>query len=67
MPGSETSAISLRPISGLIIKVQDELDPQVRIGTPEGDFHIAITLLATDTGAARSFTLSRYSWLGSRR
>lgn len=28
----------------LIIAVQDEIDPQVRIATPEGDYTIAVTL-----------------------
>jgi hypothetical protein len=32
----------------LIIKVQDEIDPQFRFSTPEGDYHIAVTLPADD-------------------
>lgn len=28
----------------LVIKVQDEIDPQFRIATPEGDFHLAVML-----------------------
>jgi hypothetical protein len=34
----------LRRASRLIIKVQDEVDPQFRIATPEGDYHLAVTL-----------------------
>ena len=34
----------LRRAARLIIKVQDEIDPQFRIASPEGDFHIAATL-----------------------
>ena len=34
----------LRRAARLIIKIQDELDPQFRIATPEGDFWIALTL-----------------------
>lgn len=40
----------LRRGARLIIKIQDELDPQVRIATPEGDYHIAMTLPADDYG-----------------
>jgi hypothetical protein len=28
----------------LIVRVQDEIDPQFRFATPEGDYHIAVTL-----------------------
>src|SRR5438874_12073838 len=34
----------LRRAARLIIKVQDEIDPQFRITTPEGDYHLAVTL-----------------------
>jgi hypothetical protein len=34
----------LRRAARLIIKVQDEIDPQFRIATPEGDCHLAVTL-----------------------
>jgi hypothetical protein len=34
----------LRRGARLIIKVQDEIDPQFRFATPEGDFCIAVTL-----------------------
>ena len=34
----------LRRAARLIIKVQDEIDPQFRIATPEGDYHLAVTL-----------------------
>jgi hypothetical protein len=33
----------LRCAARLLIKIQDEIDPQVRIATPEGDFWIAVT------------------------
>ena len=34
----------LRRAARLIIKIQDELDPQFRIATPEGDYWIALQL-----------------------
>ena len=34
----------LRRAARLIIKVQDEIDPQFRIATPEGDYWLAVTL-----------------------
>lgn len=34
----------LRRAARLIIRVQDDLDPQIRITTPNGDTHIAMTL-----------------------
>jgi hypothetical protein len=34
----------LRRGARLIIKIQDEIDPQIRIATPEGDYWIAVTL-----------------------
>lgn len=40
----------LRRGARLIVKVQDEIDPQFRIATPEGDYWIAITLPADDYG-----------------
>jgi hypothetical protein len=40
----------LRRAARLIVKVQDELDPQLRIATPEGDYWIAVTLPADDYG-----------------
>ncbi len=40
----------LRRAARLVIKVQDEIDPQVRIATPEGDFLIAVTLPNDDYG-----------------
>jgi hypothetical protein len=36
----------LRRAARLIIKVQDEIDPQFRFSTPEGDYHLAVTLPA---------------------
>lgn len=38
----------LRRVARLIIKVQDELDPQFRFATPEGDYHLAVTLPSDD-------------------
>ncbi len=40
----------LRRGARLIIAVQDEIDPQVRIATPEGDYSIAVTLPGDDYG-----------------
>ena len=34
----------LRRAARLIIKIQVEIDPQVRIATPEGDYSIGVTL-----------------------
>lgn len=36
----------LRRAGRLIVKVQDEIDPQFRIATPEGDYALAVTLPA---------------------
>ena len=36
----------LRRAARLVIKVQDEIDPQFRIATPEGDYSLAVTLPA---------------------
>jgi hypothetical protein len=38
----------LRRAARLIIKVQDEIDPQFRFSTPEGDYHLAVTLPGGD-------------------
>jgi hypothetical protein len=38
----------LRHAARLIIKIQDEIDPQFRFSTPEGDYHLAVTLPADD-------------------
>lgn len=38
----------LRRAARLIIKVQDEIDPQFRFSTPEGDYHLAVTLPPDD-------------------
>jgi hypothetical protein len=32
----------------LIVRIQDEIDPQFRFATPEGDYHIAVTLPSDD-------------------
>ena len=45
----------LRRAARLVIKVQDEIDPQVRIATPEGDFWIAVTLPRDDYGRRNAF------------
>ena len=43
----------LRRAARLIIKIQDEIDWQIRVATPDGDYHLAITMPdATDTRAA---------------
>ena len=34
----------MRRAARLIVKVQDEIDPQFRIATPEGDYWLAVTL-----------------------
>ena len=34
----------LRRAARLVIKIQDEIDPQIRIATPEGDYWIAVQL-----------------------
>lgn len=40
----------LRRAVRLVVKVQDEIDPQLRIATREGDYWIAVTLPADDDG-----------------
>lgn len=40
----------LRRAGRLIVRVQDQLDPQVRVGTPSGDLALAVTLPADDKG-----------------
>jgi len=40
----------LRRAARLIVKVQDELDPQLRVATPTGDWAIAVTLPADEYG-----------------
>lgn len=34
----------LRRAARLIIRIQDEIDPQFRMATPDGDFHLVVTL-----------------------
>ena len=41
---AELVEADLRRAARLIIKVQDEIDPQFRMSTPEGDYWIAVTL-----------------------
>jgi hypothetical protein len=36
----------LRRAARLVVKVQDEIDPQFRFATPEGDFHLPVMLPA---------------------
>jgi len=38
----------LRRAARLIIKVQDEIDPQFPFSTPEGGYHLSVTLPAGD-------------------
>jgi hypothetical protein len=40
----EVVEADLRRAARLVIKVQDEIDPQLRIATLEGDFHLAVML-----------------------
>jgi hypothetical protein len=40
----------LRRAARLVVKVQEEIDPQLRIATPDGDYLIAVTLPADDHG-----------------
>jgi hypothetical protein len=40
----------LRRAARLVIKIQDEIDPQFRIATPEGDYHLSVTLPADTYG-----------------
>ena len=51
-PGSfrEIVEADLRRGARLIVRIEDELDPQLRIATPEGDYHIALTLPAEEAG-----------------
>jgi hypothetical protein len=48
----------LRRAARLIIKVQDDIDWQFRIATPDGDIHLAITM---PDGEARTEMLQRLS------
>src|SRR5450755_1094093 len=49
----------LRRAARLIIRVQDEVDPQFRIATPDGDYAIAVTL--SRDPRERSWMLRRVS------
>lgn len=53
----------LRRAARLIIKVQDEIDPQFRFSAPEGDYHLAVTL--PDDDYERRAMLRRVSALMS--
>ncbi|MGO9987007.1 MAG: hypothetical protein ACLPIX_22715 [Rhodomicrobium sp.] len=46
----EVVEADLRRAARLVIKIQDEIDPQLRVATPEGDFHLAVTLPADPYG-----------------
>lgn len=54
MPKSfrEVVEADLQRAARLIVKIQDEIDPQFRVATPEGDFWLAVTL-PTDDNARR--------------
>ena len=58
----------LRRAARVILKIQDELDPSLRIATPEGDIHLAITLSADP--AERMAMLQRFetfmAWKSAR-
>ena len=54
----------LRRAARLIIKVQDEIDPQFRIATPEGDYHLAVTL--PGESRERTMVLRRVSTFSGR-
>ena len=49
----------LRRAARLIIRVQDEIDPQFRLATPAGDYHLVVTL--PDDDAERRRMLARVS------
>lgn len=51
----EISEADLRRAARLVVKVQDEIDPQVRVATPEGDYWIAMTLPGDDYGRRTLF------------
>ena len=43
----------LRRAARLIIKIQDEIDWQFRIATPEGDYHLAVTMPNDELGRSQ--------------
>lgn len=45
----------LRRAARLIVRIQDEVDPQLRIATPQGDFHVAMTLPGDPEGVQQMF------------
>lgn len=51
MPSSFRDLVEadLRHAARLIVRVQDEIDPQFRIATPEGDYWLAVTLPPADS------------------
>ena len=52
---SELIEADLRRAARLVIKVQDEIDPQFRIATPDGDYWLAVTLPPDVTARAAMF------------
>lgn len=46
----EIAEADLRRAARLVVKIQDEIDPQVRVATPEGDYWIGMTLPGDDDG-----------------
>ncbi len=51
----EVVEADLRRAARLVIKVQDEIDPQLRIATLEGDFHLAVMLPSDPYGRRTIF------------
>jgi hypothetical protein len=45
----ESVEADLRRAARLIIKVQDEIDPQFRFSTQDGDYSLVVTLLSEET------------------
>ena len=52
---TELAEADLRRAARLLIKVQDEIDPQFRIATPDGDYWLAVTLPPDVTARAAMF------------
>lgn len=56
----------LRRAARLIIQHQCEIDPQIRIATPDGDYHLAVTL-PTDDGERRRLMLRISTFMAWKR
>ncbi|MGA7323142.1 MAG: hypothetical protein WBX25_01345 [Rhodomicrobium sp.] len=56
----------LRRAARLIIKIQDEIDPQFRIATPEGDYCLAITFPPGTDGRMEIFDKLAL-WMASKQ